>query len=123
MARAEPTIVASSPIARCRKPPTLALAYISPARSSKRRMSIMVCSHLRATLRSGSGCSAIRCRTLAQGRGRSPAVRRSLTPVTNERVPNGPWLVAQVGVALERGPALEELARIQRVEVGADHGG
>ena len=40
-ARTAPTIVASSPIARCRKPPTLALAYISPARSSKRRISII----------------------------------------------------------------------------------
>src|SRR5215217_2117701 len=32
-------MVASSPMHRCRKPPILALAYISPARSSKRRMS------------------------------------------------------------------------------------
>src|SRR4028119_700908 len=39
MACVEPTIVASSPIARCRKPPILAFAYISPARSSKRRLS------------------------------------------------------------------------------------
>src|SRR4051812_24087317 len=30
-------------------------------------------------------------------------------------------LMAQVGVALERGPALEELARVHGVEVGADH--
>jgi hypothetical protein len=59
MARTAPTIVASSPIARCRKPPTLALAYISPARSSKRRMSIIVSSHSRATSGSGSSWSAI----------------------------------------------------------------
>src|SRR4051812_44238855 len=50
-------MVASSPIARCRNPPTLALAYISPARSSKRRMSIIASSHSRAT--SGSGRSPI----------------------------------------------------------------
>src|SRR2546423_152672 len=43
-------MVASSPIARCRKPPTLALAYISPARSSKRRISIIALSHSRAGL-------------------------------------------------------------------------
>src|SRR5436190_5441862 len=54
MARAEPTIVASSPMARCRKPPTFALAYISPARSSKRRMSIIDESHSRATFFFGS---------------------------------------------------------------------
>src|SRR4051812_39027823 len=59
MARAEPTIVASSPIARCRKPPIFALAYISPARSSKRRMSIIVPSHSRARSGSGRSCSAI----------------------------------------------------------------
>src|SRR5436190_8421396 len=46
-------MVASSPIARCRNPPTLALAYISPARSSKRRMSIIASSHSRATSVSG----------------------------------------------------------------------
>ncbi len=33
-----PTIVASSPMQRCRKPPIFAFAYISPARSSKRRI-------------------------------------------------------------------------------------
>jgi len=43
-----PTIVASSPIARCRKPPTFGLAYISPARSSKRRISAIASSHSRA---------------------------------------------------------------------------
>src|SRR4051794_14764973 len=59
MARAEPTIVASSPIARCRKPPIFAFAYISPARSSNRRMSIIVPSHSRATSGSGSWFSAI----------------------------------------------------------------
>src|SRR5215210_4418330 len=59
MARTAPTMVASSPIARCRKPPTFALAYISPARSSKRRMSIIDSSHSRAASRSGSSrCSA-----------------------------------------------------------------
>src|SRR4051795_5538750 len=47
-------IVASSPMARWRKPPILALAYISPARSSKRRMSIIDCSHSRAAFFSGS---------------------------------------------------------------------
>src|SRR4051794_31079173 len=58
MARAEPTIVASSPIARCRNPPTLALAYISPARSSKRRISIILASISRATFLSGRSCDA-----------------------------------------------------------------
>src|SRR6478736_5879635 len=29
--------------------------------------------------------------------------------------------MTQIGVALERGPALEELARVHRLEVGADH--
>src|SRR6476620_9985097 len=29
--------------------------------------------------------------------------------------------MTQIGVALERGPALEELPRVHRVEVGADH--
>src|ERR1700751_1027828 len=81
MARAEPTIVASSPMARCRKPPTFALAYISPARSSKRRMSIIVCSHSRATSGSGRGWSAIVRRTLAQGRRLSrPGERRHRRP-------------------------------------------
>src|SRR5919108_6558571 len=55
IARSAPTIVASSPIARCRKPPTFALAYISPARSSKRRISSIAYSHSRATSGSGSG--------------------------------------------------------------------
>src|SRR3954454_8442404 len=49
MARTQPTIVASSPTARCRKPPTLAFAYISPARSSKRRISSIAASHSRAS--------------------------------------------------------------------------
>src|SRR5215210_1313868 len=53
MARTAPTIVATSPIARWRKPPTLAFAYISPARSSKRRMSIIVSSHSFAAAGSG----------------------------------------------------------------------
>src|SRR5919108_5942733 len=56
MARTDPMIVASSPMARCRKPPILALAYISPARSSKRRMSIIACSHSCAASFSGSCC-------------------------------------------------------------------
>src|SRR4051812_3828662 len=49
IARTAPTIVASSPIARCRNPPTLAFAYICPARSSKRRISSIVSSHSRAS--------------------------------------------------------------------------
>src|SRR5947208_2803729 len=52
-------IVASSPIARCRKPPTFAFAYISPARSSKRRISIIAESHSRATSASGRACAAL----------------------------------------------------------------
>src|SRR6476659_1004968 len=52
-------MVASSPIARCRRPPIFALAYISPARSSKRRISVIVESHSRATAASGSSFSAI----------------------------------------------------------------
>ena len=54
-ARAAPTIVASSPIARCRKPPILAFAYISPARSSKRRMSIIVAQPLARDVGLGEG--------------------------------------------------------------------
>src|SRR5829696_2379341 len=38
MASAAPTTAASSPMARWRKPPIAAFVYISPARSSKRRM-------------------------------------------------------------------------------------
>src|SRR5215212_1066782 len=56
MARQAPTIVASSPIARCRKPPTFAFAYICPARSSKRRMRIIWRSQSRAASASGSSC-------------------------------------------------------------------
>src|SRR3954470_8683646 len=51
-------MAASSPIARCRKPPILALAYISPARSSKRRMSIILASSSRAVFLSGRSCEA-----------------------------------------------------------------
>src|SRR3954453_1014188 len=47
IARTAPTIAASSPIARCRKPPTLFLAYIAPARSSKRRIRSIASSHSR----------------------------------------------------------------------------
>src|SRR3954470_15731033 len=42
-----------------RKPPIFAFAYISPARSSKRRMSIIVPSHSRATSGSGSTLTGI----------------------------------------------------------------
>ena len=98
-ARAEPTIVASSPIARCRKPPTFALAYISPARSSKRRMSSIVASHSRATSGSGSGWSAIVSETSAapSGIGGRRASSRSA-----DRVP----------------PAREELVGVELREVG-----
>src|SRR4051812_10126066 len=51
-------MAASSPIARCRKPPILALAYISPARSSKRRMSIILASSSRAVFLSGRSWDA-----------------------------------------------------------------
>jgi hypothetical protein len=67
MARTAPTIVASSPIARCRKPPTFAFAYISPARSSKRRMSVIVSSHSRAASRSGRPVPVSCCVTSATG--------------------------------------------------------
>src|SRR3954454_3321298 len=58
MAWVAPTMAAPSPIARCRKPPILALAYISPARSSKRRMSIILASSSRAVFLSGRSCEA-----------------------------------------------------------------
>src|SRR5918996_38021 len=51
-----PTIVASSPMHRCRKPPIFAFAYISPARSSKRRMSIIFESTVRQVSGSGRSC-------------------------------------------------------------------
>src|SRR3954452_6345254 len=58
MAWVAPTIAASSPIARWRKPPILALAYISPARSSKRRISIILARISRAIFLSGRSCDA-----------------------------------------------------------------
>src|SRR3954453_22136626 len=58
MAWVAPTMAASSPMARCRKPPILALAYISPARSSKRRISIILARISRATFLSGRSCDA-----------------------------------------------------------------
>src|SRR5205807_6166464 len=45
---------------RWRKPPIFALAYISPARSSKRRMSIIFSRIARHLSASGSGCSVPR---------------------------------------------------------------
>src|SRR3954466_1669705 len=60
-------IVASSPIARCRKPPTFDFAYIWFARSSKRRMSIIARSHSRASCSGGSSCVAARSLTSAIG--------------------------------------------------------
>src|SRR3954453_5912386 len=53
-----PTIVASSPMHRCRKPPIFAFAYISPARSSKRRMSNMRSRIPTEVSLSGSSCVA-----------------------------------------------------------------
>src|SRR5918997_6108018 len=70
MARTAPTMVASSPMARWRKPPTLALAYISPARSSKRRMSIIERSHSRATSGSGSSWLVMSCASVAMSPGK-----------------------------------------------------
>src|SRR3954449_2993405 len=58
MAWVAPTMAASSPMAKCRKPPRLALAYISPARSSKRRISIILARISRATFLSGRSCDA-----------------------------------------------------------------
>src|SRR4051794_37941037 len=55
-------------MARCRKPPTLAFAYISPARSSKRRMSIIVSSHSRAVSGSGTPAPVSCCVTSATPR-------------------------------------------------------
>ena len=57
-----PTIVASSPIARCRKPPAFACWYWRPASSSKRRISAIVSSNSRQMAWSGS---AMRRRPLA----------------------------------------------------------
>ena len=51
-----PTTVASSPMQRWRKPPTLAFAYISPARSSKRRMSIIFARTVSHVSLSGRSC-------------------------------------------------------------------
>src|ERR687886_343312 len=94
MARAEPTIVASSPIARCRKPPTLFLAYISCARSSKRRMSIIACSHSRASSVPGSSRAASLSLTSAMG---------------------SPYLVAP--------PLNQELVSLQARQIGAQRAG
>src|SRR5919199_252506 len=107
MARAEPTIVASSPIARWRNPPIFALAYISPARSSKRRMRIIVASHSRATSGSGRSCSAI----WAGGYPRAAATPRA-RPGRGQR-----WGSAQVLGPLDGGPSGQEVLRLQRVEV------
>src|SRR5829696_3494225 len=49
-------MVASSPMQRCRKPPTLAFAYISPARSSKRRMRSIFWRTVRQVSSSGRSC-------------------------------------------------------------------
>src|ERR671919_393387 len=49
-------MVASSPMQRWRKPPILALACISPARSSKRRMSIIFERTVRQVSSSGRSC-------------------------------------------------------------------
>ena len=65
-----PTMVASSPMQRCRKPPILAFAYISPAVSSKRRMSSIFA---RTSRRS-------RCRAASARRPR-PHVRQAPTRV------------------------------------------
>src|SRR4051794_12224215 len=71
MARTAPTIVASSPIARCRKPPTLFFAYIAPARSSKRRINSIASSHSRAS----SSPSAMRLVVPVQRRGNATVLR------------------------------------------------
>src|SRR5919112_2262432 len=94
IARTAPTIVASSPIARCRKPPTLFLAYISCARSSKRRMSIIACSHSRASSVPGSSRSASLSLTSAM---------------------RSPYLVAA--------PLNQELVSLHAREVGAQRAG
>src|SRR5437588_713071 len=57
MASMAPTTVASSPMQRWRKPPSWAFAYIAPARSSKRRMSIIRSRIRREVSASGSECS------------------------------------------------------------------
>src|SRR5918999_2669938 len=80
MARQAPTIAASSPIARCRKPPILAFAYISPARSSKRRMSIIFARISRATFFSGRSCDA--CSTPVSSGLRTRVASFVATPVT-----------------------------------------
>src|SRR5919199_2631410 len=106
MARAEPTIVASSPIARWRKPPIFALAYISPARSSKRRMRVIVASHSRATSGSGSSCSAIWPEA-------TPAPRQPHALGLGADSAGS----AQVLGPLDGGPARQEVLGLQRVEV------
>src|SRR5689334_19071333 len=63
MAFTAPTIVASSPMHRCRKPPIFAFAYISPARSSKRRMSSIRSRIATAASLSGSSWEASVCLT------------------------------------------------------------
>jgi len=54
MTEVVPTIVASSPIARWRKPPAFACWYWRPASSSKRRMSAIVSRSSRQVSSSGS---------------------------------------------------------------------
>src|SRR3954452_22182853 len=125
MARTAPTIVASSPIARCRKPPTLFLAYISCARSSKRRMSIIACSHSRASSAPGSSRAASLSLPPASARAAPPSLTSAiaspyLVPAPLSQEPVGVQL-GEVGaqgagelgrVAGERVPEQDDLARV-----------
>src|SRR3954468_11128594 len=143
MARTQPTIVASSPIARCRKPPTFALAYISPARSSKRRISIIAASHSLAASGSGSSCCSARSSVTSviedkvpgtvRPQGRAP---QRLAPAPGRRSGIRTWLQTTAvraapscsrprSACLESGgripaaPALEELLGVELGQVGA----
>src|SRR4051794_9556363 len=125
---------APSPIARGRKPPILAFAYISPARSSKRRMSIIVPSHSRAASGSGSAFSPMGPEASAVGSARpsansatSVAVARDATAnrrLRRVRRPRPP--PRDEGLGLHRVEVLAhgagELADLSRREVPEQHG-
>src|ERR687887_1394913 len=121
-------IVASSPMARCRKPPILALAYISPARSSKRRMSAIACSHSRASAFSGSSCCCfcsmvIPTRRYSRGHDRRHGVDVYLRRVALE-LPRDPLAVERpdhrVGMDLARRGGDEERVGIVEIAAGRE---
>src|ERR671915_476622 len=75
---------------RWRKPPILALAYISPARSSKRRMSIILLRTVRQVSSSGRSCLIspnLISSALATSAGAAPSPLPSLAALPDFVVP------------------------------------